>query len=357
MSLLLANEKGAKAVVACNSTGPNDKNTSLAVLEGFAELTANLLGRPEVQAALASAFIEKTALTAVSSGDGEDLRAELERWRMVYEELSQKLSVFTNVWSDVLEACQKGLVSIFLSHGALCQHYRNDSPDEKRKIAEHVVESFFKNGLRCFVQASTAAIHLGEAIGKPGRVSCPSLIYTNSVVLPITVLREEGPHHVYTICGGMYDELCGGWLFTADDSEAAGHVRGLFKRAKDPLTTAFISPIATTVDEGIYFHRGDTTRLVQILLESAPHLVIMTPANRVYQSKPEKNDHPWSLAGRWREFRGRVSLVMGHNPAQSVLPFVELFGQKQLDVHWFDEVSHEWKSIESKPGERQVVLR
>ena len=60
----------------------------------------------------------------------------------------------------------KELLDWFLPNGALRKQFQNDHPQEKREMAEYAVGKFLTpvQPVRCFIQASTMAIHLGYAI-------------------------------------------------------------------------------------------------------------------------------------------------------------------------------------------------
>lgn len=266
-------------------------------------------------------------------------------------ELSRSVNTLISACDRLLEAYQKGLVQVFLSHGALLNNYELQKV-EKAELARRVVDKFFKpSALRCFIQASTMTIHLGEQLGKSSEVPGGGLFYTNSIVFPITVLREQGPYHVWTFCGKNYDEKCGGWLFPTDDKETERHLRELFGRGDGQLTTAFVAPIATTVEEGIYFHRHDTAGLVRILAENAGHLVIMSLADRIYPDRTHEGTTAWCPCRQWGGFQGRVSLVIGRDSAEK--PMDQLARQlhdKGVDVQWLDHATGDWKHLPRKPS-------
>src|SRR5690606_27300759 len=82
------------------------------------------------------------------------------------------------------------LLHTLLPHGELRDRYLNDHRDEKLALTEYVARTFLSQApLRCFVQASTTAIHLGQQMAKR-LIPAQSLFYTNSTILPLTILRR-----------------------------------------------------------------------------------------------------------------------------------------------------------------------
>ena len=107
-----------------------------------------------------------------------------------------------------------------------------------------------------------------------------SLIYTNSIILPLAVLCPKAIYSVYTFCGNIYDPVCEAWLFPLSDSGTAARLQELFTRRDDPLRKAFLTPLAVTLS-GICYEKAETASFCKLLLTSAPEIVIMTTSDRL----------------------------------------------------------------------------
>jgi hypothetical protein len=213
-----------------------------------------------------------------------------------------------------------------------------------------VVNTFFSNGSRrCFVQASTTAIELGLAITGTPSASHGCLFYTNSVVFPLTILRERCPHSVYSFCGSIYDPLCGGWLFPASDAKTTGELQRLFNRDEDPLTTAFLSPSCVTAEGDMFFMRDETSHLVATVMSSkVPHVVLMAAGDRV-RAKPLGNEATSAVSWLDSIANGKtVSLVFADvRPQYNVQQMAQQFSKKGIDVTAFESGKPNW--IRLKP--------
>lgn len=236
------------------------------------------------------------------------------------------------------------IIAVCLPQSALWRRYALESPREKAAIADYVLQEFIHNDVRSFVQASTAAIYLGQRLGTLRRHN--TLFYTNSVVFPMAALQEGVFHQVYSFCGPIFDQLCGGWLFAHEDAQTAEELRNLFRRPSAPLTTAFLMPLAMKVSGGPYYARAESARMSEILIAEAKHIVIMMPAKRLYDHDEElPGIDAWNNAygGHWKELEKRISIVISGTPRKKALQsFVEAFANEGLEVHWQDPASGKW---------------
>jgi hypothetical protein len=155
-----------------------------------------------------------------------------------------------------------------------------DHAREKDILGQYAAQEYVRDGLRCFVQASTSALYFGKHIAKLHKQKS-TLFYTNSIYFPMTVLSQSNFHSVFSFCGPIYDAMCGGWLFEMGDQETQDQLRLLFRRPKDKLTTVFLMPLAIKGGQ-IYFPRRETALLASILIDEAEHVIILSPAARVY---------------------------------------------------------------------------
>jgi hypothetical protein len=261
-------------------------------------------------------------------------------------EIKDRLSQLSRTISEqqeILPTHTKEIIDVTLPQSALWYHYVRDAFREKAAIADYVSRNFLKSELRSFVQASTTAIHLGRYFGTNHSLS--TLFYTNSIVFPCTVLQENAFHQVYTFCGPIYDQLCGGWLFPLDDSRTAGELRKLFTRQEDPLTTAFLMPTAMKVDSGAFYMRAEAAAMARILIAEAKHIIIMAPGPRLYGPGDDlPPDQSWNCAWGpdWKGLQKNVSLIISGIPNRGNLhEILRLFEEHGLEIHWQD-VSGGW---------------
>jgi hypothetical protein len=263
--------------------------------------------------------------------------------------------------TERIERLLDGPGSEFLSemlapHRQLVERLTNDNAAEKKELAAYITRTLFSDKpLHCFIQASTTAIELGIAIAKNPRVANGTLFHTNSIVFPLTVLKERCPHWVYTFCGSVYDPLCGGWLIHSTDTEPTRQLRDLFERERDPLTTVFLTPICTSAEGGMYFIKDDTAHLVGTILSTrVQHVVIMTVASRVHTRATDGD--AWCTVS-WSDYltRGKkVSLIVAGRPRQGDLAVLaDLFAKKGVDVHYCQTPGGEWARRRLRPTDQQ----
>lgn len=220
---------------------------------------------------------------------------------------------------------------------------------QKRRCAEFAYRSFIRSGFRGFVQASTTTMYLGSEMAR----ACPAnvLIYTNSVVLPLTALRENASHRIYTFCGSLFDEFCGGWLPPVDDTDAHTRLRSLFEGSSDDrLTTAILAPMALKPDSGPFFVRQEMSILASIILEAAEKVIMLVPADRLFP-----NDKSLDTAAplfrsvlnslTWRELSGKVHVVVAGRPRDESISRRELehaFVAAGTQIDWEDPDTLQW---------------
>ncbi len=224
--------------------------------------------------------------------------------------------------------------------------YLTDHPEEKKALTKYVAQTFFPDEkIYAFIQASATAIHLAREIAertiRPG-----SLFYTNSVVVPLVLLQRVSGVSVYTVCGNMHDEMCGGWLPRMDDDEARAHLAQLFHRVTDKLRDSFLTPIAVASDTGeVLFTRAELVELLKGVIAPSRQLVIMTLSSRVHPNRDavQKAFIHNALAGISPLARDKKAkppqLVVSHDPndgksdaqRQQVISQLTAHG---FDVHW-----------------------
>jgi hypothetical protein len=326
-----------------------DFRVRTAVAEVVGQMLDGKLGVPSAKR-LKELTGEIAGLATVMRGTGEQVErvsAETVALRESVDTLNQELhALLAGSAVEVLKA--------FLPGESLRKRYVGDYAEEKRVIANYVARTFFDHRpARCFVQASTTAIHLADELCR--RKAPEDLFHTNSVVFPMKMLGGTF-RSVYALCGPLYDAFCGGWLFI--DGETEGYLRSLFRRDHDPLRTSLLTPIATTAEEGTFYTRNETSRLVNILMEESQEVIIMTFAARVYASQ---EDFPSPYPGEfcpaldWSDLRDRapkvpsngrkprISLVISNAERSDALePLIPRLVSQGLSVHWQDAAG-EWK--------------
>ena len=274
---------------------------------------------------------------------------ERKELRAIAQDLRTTLDQFRK---DILTDNARKLINMAMPHCVFLDRFENDYPNLKNDVAERVVSKFFKKPLQCFVQASTTAIHLAKELANSPSVTTGNLIYTNSVVFPLFMLREGSPNRLYAFCGPLYDPECGGWLFPTADIETENELSRLFTRDNNPLTTAFVMPAAMVPDGRIFFKRDDTNKLIKILAQEAEHLVIMTVGDRMRSEEKLKSssDSPQysTMISPKNQPNKKVSLVISGRPSTGdLLDFGNALANVGLDVQWHDH-NRQWHEFESR---------
>jgi len=220
--------------------------------------------------------------------------------------------------------------------------YRHDCYEEKREIARRVCEVFMNNHRRSFMQASSQTLHLAAEIVRTEIAAC--LIHTNSAVLPLAILPQKPAHRVYTLCGCSYDAPCGGWL--AVDPQAEGYLRGLFSRREDPLTTAFLAPIAVTPGQGLLYERAEAARMAVWAIEAAKEVVVLVPARRLHGQAESLSHHTW-IEARFEGWQQMTLVTMGRPSGGGLESLVEEYLRPQdrirWQVHWRETMNTQWQ--------------
>jgi hypothetical protein len=255
--------------------------------------------------------------------------------------------------SAIVGSVNEMMISLFGDEGFL-ERYRNDSPHLKKFLVRQLVSMFFREkAYRCFLQASTTMVYLGHELRQKGAICADSLLYTNSAVFPLTVLRKTTDYKVYAFCGPDYDPVCGGWLFAEDDATTAEELRRLFQRTSNPLTTAFVAPRWMSSDGMMYFERKEAAHLVRVLAKEATELVITLVANRLVQGTPNVGTEvfPVSLAApESRKKDGKVWLLVAGKPeTQEIRHWGEAFASFSFDVYWYNPSDSNWLRYPGQP--------
>ena len=350
ISSALIASNAAKAFSACKSANidkPEECWTTAV------NLMRALLGDKYVQQLIRNAV---TKLAAMELGAGCVLRSEADmkeapQWFKdsfnSQQDLLKKVAELSGKLNDAHQQC---LITELIANGVFLYHLKHDVPAEKRRIARHVVDLFFKDKrLSCFIQASTAAVHLAEAlaIDRDARKGC--LLYTNSIAVPAAYLSRGARHSVYTFCGPVYDDECGAWLYgTRDGEETEAELRKLFRRDDDRLTVSFLSPLVTSVQEGVFYRRTEAAEFASVLCDESRQIVVMAPSNRVLERiesyDKDKNRHPAATWDGLMDNNKEVWLVIGPTGADKhMADSAQALADKGISVHWYDQDEQKWK--------------
>jgi hypothetical protein len=168
-------------------------------------------------------------------------------------------------------------------HAAYFGRYATRNYKEKLALGKYVLDRWLTDGRRAFLHASTTTLPIGAALAQASPRSVE--IVTNSAVLPIVALREDGKHQVRTVTGPYFDAFCGGWDLPIDDADEMGRFRNLFVKNGGKLNTAIFAPMAIKPKSGPYFIRHETAYLAKIALQAADEVVLIAPSDRVYLQK------------------------------------------------------------------------
>jgi hypothetical protein len=230
------------------------------------------------------------------------------------------------------------LITALLPFGEFKRRYE-DFTLPRACLVNYVASVLLQGRLKCFIQASVTAVHLGTKLLKSG-IADGSLLYSNSVLLPLALLRPQAHFSVYSFAGSMYDSVSGGWLFPPSDCETSASLLELFARAQDPLTMALLSPAAVTTS-GIYYESAETAHFCRILLTAAKQVVIMVTSDRICADEKVARLHCDSLDS-WTNYGKSIALVIAGRHSE-IHDVVERFSSEGVVVHWQDAASMEWR--------------
>ncbi|MBN2023418.1 MAG: hypothetical protein JW809_11575 [Pirellulales bacterium] len=237
------------------------------------------------------------------------------------------------------------VLRVLQPHGKFWRQYDEDL-SEKKRIAKHVVATFVKGkNIRCFLQASTMAVTIAEAIAESDLTEM--LIHTNSVFVPAVLLRDHMRRSVYAFCGGVYDELCGGWLYGENDTQAETELRGLFRRDLQKLDTAFVMPRIVSPNGIIYYRDRDAQRLVGAMVAESPQICVLAVGNRVRGNLSSNEARDWcDVPLPLADSNRKIFLISAGTPAQPVMrpeQWKELhvaFKQQGFLTTWLDDLQN-----------------
>lgn len=296
--------------------------------------------------------LAREALKQVLAGGQSDVGVkELKELKETNSTLKEEVAKLVEHQKQLLSTNSLELLQYVMPYGLFRRRLLDDHPLEKKELSEYVASNFFSHGpVFAFIQASTMAVHLGQALAK-ARMDATTLLYSNSVAFPLTVLADHGRHSVYAFCGNSFDNLCGGWLFHHEDLETTAELVKLFKRERSPITQSFLMPLATTLEDGVFYHGMDSANLARILATEAKEIILLTTADRLYERESELPAiHPWTRPfgsnSGWDQFQGKTKVVIGGDKAGIELPkYAERLHAKGLQVHWRCPVKTEWQRL------------
>lgn len=276
------------------------------------------------------------------------LRAELSN-------LGTQMQSVSDSHTKLLDVTSHGVLRL-LPDQVYLRRFWSDHFNEKCEIAKRVAQTYFSRSgstnsaahspTRCFVQASTTAQHLAHHLVTHGHLDPSSLIYTNSVVVPLVLLYGKAQLNIWPFCGPDFDPECGGWLFGSADTRTHEELEKLFKRPEheQPLTVAFLMPMAITADRGLFYSNPRTVMLAERLGELATQVVIMVPSNRVFTKQADLpgTQALWPISeARWSGLLNKTTLISAgveHPLPELTKPFADL----GIRVEYQDQQTNEW---------------
>lgn len=299
----------------------------------------------------------------------------IELFKPVIEGLNKSIDGLKTELAETRTAVQKHHLAVdnltrqqriedLIEDGPLKKRFVKEFPEEKELIVEFLANRVFiekEKGIRCFLQASTTILRLAGYLRERGLPS-RSLIHTNSTLFPYLMLGKKPEFQIYTICGKQHDEKCCGWLFDRNDSHAADYVRGLFDRSPDKLDLAIITPQYMTANGHLSFARADTKYLVEILLEGADHVIVLSPAPRIYSSEeclPSGEQFDWeSTTLKPRRTNQKFELVVGgkfDNLPGGKDDLALLARNINADCHYRPDRDAEWTSLSTLAAQPPIA--
>jgi hypothetical protein len=275
----------------------------------------------------------------------EDARQRDQNHKAI-QELAAVVANLQGVQQRLLGNADAATLSQFAGHGTLLSRYRQNG-GEKAELGRQTAAMFFRGPMRCFVLASSIAVHLAEQLRR-GPIAPGSFFSTNSFAFPVVLLGPGVPHEVTTFCGPAIDAECGAWLPNVADGRTFDSLRGLFTPYSSGgwnLTTAFLCPYRLSVESGMYFQRSETARLAQELVTIAPHVVLLLTADRLCaQFTDQETTSTFPTDGNWSLLNKPVTLlVAGVRPQRDLLDLAQRFKQRGIQVHYQDPANAQWR--------------
>jgi hypothetical protein len=230
----------------------------------------------------------------------------------------------------------------------------NEKPVQKKSIASLVTKRFFANQgtpRRCFIQASSLALYLTEAIDADPSVPHQTLIHTNSAVAHLPILSGDSHGHlsIWPVGAESFDPNCGGWNIPCGTTgKTTENVRELFTREQDRLTTVFLMPLYVTPKDGVFYENRDAARFAD-LLSIADEVVILATGDRVANGRAElpKNNMLFdALTTRLSSDPAKYTLIVSTTPGGKP-PLADTFRENLGTVYW--ESNCGWEFVTCRP--------
>lgn len=242
-----------------------------------------------------------------------------------------------------LKAQQENLLASaiwrFIPPGPFTERFANDQAADKAEIARYVATHYFANqssAFRYFVQASSTALHLAWALVHMAFSPNGSLIYTNSIVMPLPLLWRQttGRPNIWTFCGWKFDPNCAGWTIPEGDTQSLNALRQLFQD-DPPVTCAFISPIFVTPQDGLYYEEQENATIANCL-NAAEEIVVLVPGSRIAESShsfPKDRQYYPALKERWQKQAPQFHLIVSQHDRPKP-QIVNAFRERGIRVSW-----------------------
>jgi hypothetical protein len=265
--------------------------------------------------------------------------------------LRQSVMQATERITSLLSVISEKNLAAFLVNSQLAERFEKDHRKEKEAVARFVGDRFFGTDKEyCFIQASVTGIHLARELVK--KIVGGSWFCTNSIAIPLVMLQECNNFTVYTLNGADCDPLCGGWLPRHDDDEAHSYLRELFKRDRNPLRKAIVTPIAATADKGeLLYTRDQLLPVLKILHEHSHEMIVMTFTGRIYRNLTSARQAPELTNVALHAFRPAQWPLSSHQRPKMAVSFdqtdrrdeperrklLEVLRSQGFDVFWQKE--------------------
>lgn len=229
----------------------------------------------------------------------------------------------------------------FIPAGPFMSRCYDEQVFDKQALAMFAATSCFQNetrSIRCFIQASSTAFHLGWAMAS-SFLTNGSLVYTNSIVVPLPLLygHAVGRPTVFTFCGWKFSPNCAGWTIPKNDGPALNSLRRQFSRENpDRLWRTIVSPMFVSSDTGLYYEEEENAVFSNCMGE-ADSIVLLVPGNRILEENtPPPSDRAYfgALQKEWSTSPEKFWLVVSQHDRPASDAVIKRFRDRGVRVSW-----------------------
>lgn len=232
-------------------------------------------------------------------------------------------------------------ISRFIPAGPFMHRCYAEHRDDKWAVALFVSDLLFSKetrAVRCFVQASSTAHHLGWALAHhympPG-----SLVYTNSIVMPLPLLwgYATGRPTVFAFCGWKFSPNCAGWTIPKYDEVSFDSLKDQFALTnKDRLWRTCVSPMFVTPDTGIWYEEEENSLLSECMTD-ADEIIVMVPGSRIIPnatSLPKDRPYYPALQRLWLESPSKFWVIASQHDQSPPADLIAQLTNRGVRVSW-----------------------